>query len=60
MLAPQFRRGSGTALGLILMPPVFLMILGYGSAEYGPAAAERRARAREAREARRAGRELQA
>src|ERR1700712_2005997 len=38
-LAKSFGRGGGTAVGLILLQPIFIMILGFGSAEYdGPAA----------------------
>jgi hypothetical protein len=39
-LAKSFGRGIGTAIGLILLPFVFIPILGFGPAEYaGPAAA---------------------
>jgi hypothetical protein len=38
-LAKSYGRGGGTAAGLILLQPIFIMILGFGSAEYqGPAA----------------------
>jgi hypothetical protein len=41
-LAKSFGRGAGTAVGLILLQPIFIMILGFGSAEYhGPAAGGR-------------------
>lgn len=33
-LAKNFGRGTGTVVGLILLPMVFLMILGFGSATY--------------------------
>lgn len=36
-LAQNFGRGVGTALGLIFFPFLFLMILGFGSAEFNPA-----------------------
>ena len=35
-LAKNFGRGTGTAVGLILLPMIFLLILGFGSAEYKP------------------------
>lgn len=35
-LAKNFGRGAGTALGLIFLPMIFLLILGFGSAEYRP------------------------
>ncbi len=39
-LAKSFGRGTGTAIGLILVGFVFIPILGFGKAEYqGPAAA---------------------
>lgn len=39
-LAKSFGRGTGTAIGLILVGFVFIPILGFGQAEYqGPAAA---------------------
>jgi hypothetical protein len=39
-LSKSFGRGGGTAVGLVLLGPIFTMILGFGSAEYrGPAAA---------------------
>tara|TARA_A100001391_G_scaffold152039_2_gene109852 strand:+ start:2116 stop:2511 length:396 start_codon:yes stop_codon:yes gene_type:complete len=39
-LAKSFGRGTGTAVGLILLGFIFVPILGFGSAEYhGPAAA---------------------
>jgi hypothetical protein len=38
-LSKSFERGIGTTLGLIFLEPIFVMILGFGSAEYkGPAA----------------------
>ena len=37
-LAKNFGRGAGTAVGLVLLPMVFLLILGFGSAEYKPVA----------------------
>ena len=33
-LAERFGRGTGTAIGLIILTPIFFCILGYGSAEY--------------------------
>lgn len=37
-LAKSFGRGAGTAVGLILVPFIFIPILGFGSAQYvGPA-----------------------
>ena len=33
-LAKNFGRGGGTIVGLILLPIIFMMILGFGSAEY--------------------------
>jgi len=37
-LSKSFARGIGTTLGLIFLEPIFVMILGFGSAEYqGPA-----------------------
>lgn len=33
-IAERFGRGVGTALGLIFFPIIFMMILGFGSAEY--------------------------
>lgn len=33
-VAKNFGRGAGTAVGLILLPFIFLLILGFGSAEY--------------------------
>ena len=33
-LAKNFGRGTGTVIGLIFLPMIFLLILGYGSAEY--------------------------
>jgi hypothetical protein len=33
-LAQNFGRGTGTVLGLIFLPMIFLLILGFGSAEY--------------------------
>lgn len=39
-MAKSFGRGSGTAVGLVLLGFIFMPILGFGSAEYhGPAAA---------------------
>ncbi len=39
-LAKSFGRGTGTAVGLVLLGAIFIPILGFGSAEYhGPAAA---------------------
>ena len=38
-LAKSFGKETGFAIGLILLPPIFLLMLGFGSAEYqGPAA----------------------
>lgn len=38
--AKSYGRGIGTALGLIFLTPIFVCILGFGSAQYvGPAAA---------------------
>lgn len=34
-LAKNFGRGTGTVLGLIFLPFIFLLILAFGSAEYG-------------------------
>ena len=33
-LAKSFKKGTGFAIGLILLEPIFLMILGFGSAKY--------------------------
>ncbi len=33
-LAHSFKKGNGFAVGLILLEPIFLMILGFGSAKY--------------------------
>ncbi|MDF7807004.1 DUF5684 domain-containing protein [Pontiellaceae bacterium B12219] len=33
-IAKNFGRGTGTVLGLIFLPFIFLLILGFGSAEY--------------------------
>lgn len=33
-LAKNFGRGTGTAIGLIFLPNIFLLILAFGSAEY--------------------------
>ena len=33
-IAERFGRGTGTALGLVFLTPIFFCILGYGSAEY--------------------------
>lgn len=39
-LAKSFGKGIGFAIGLILLPPIFILILGFGDARYqGPAAA---------------------
>ena len=39
-LAKPFGKGVGFAIGLILLGPIFIMILGFGDARYqGPAAA---------------------
>ncbi len=39
-LAKSFGKGVGFAIGLILLSPIFIMILGFGDATYqGPAAA---------------------
>lgn len=39
-IAKAFGRGTGFALGLIFLYPIFMLILGFGSAQYvGPAAA---------------------
>jgi hypothetical protein len=39
-LAKSFGKGSGFALGLIFLGPIFILILGFGSAQYiGPVAA---------------------
>ncbi len=39
-LAKSFGQGSGFAIGLLLLSPIFMAILGFGSARYiGPAAA---------------------
>lgn len=35
-LAKNFGRGGGTIVGLIFLPIIFLLILGFGSAEYKP------------------------
>lgn len=36
-LAKSFGRGTGFAIGLILLGPIFMMILGFGSSQYlGP------------------------
>ncbi len=35
-LAKNFGRGVGTVLGLIFLPMIFLLILGFGDAEYRP------------------------
>jgi hypothetical protein len=40
-LAKSFGRGTGFALGLIFLSPIFLLILGFGSDRYlGPSAAQ--------------------
>ena len=33
-IAQKFGRGVGTVLGLIFFPIIFLLILGFGSAQY--------------------------
>ena len=33
-LAKSFGRGFGTFLGLLFLPPIFMMILGFGDAQY--------------------------
>ncbi len=33
-LSQSFKKGTGFAIGLILLEPIFLMILGFGSAKY--------------------------
>lgn len=39
-LAKSFGQGSGFAIGLLFLSPIFMVILGFGSARYvGPAAA---------------------
>ena len=38
-IAKNFGKGGGFAAGLILLPPVFFPILGFGSAKYQPQAA---------------------
>jgi hypothetical protein len=38
-LAQNFGRGTGTVIGLIFLPMLFLLILGFGSAEYKQAEA---------------------
>jgi hypothetical protein len=39
-LAKSFAKGTGFAIGLIFLFPIFMMILGFGDARYaGPAAA---------------------
>ena len=41
-LAKAFGKGSGFAIGLLFLHPIFLLILGFGSAEYvGPGGEER-------------------
>jgi hypothetical protein len=37
-LAKNFGRGTGTVIGLIFLPMIFLLILGFGSAQYAPEA----------------------
>jgi hypothetical protein len=44
-LANNFGKGAGFGVGLALLPFVFYPILGFGSAEYGPAPPARRAAA---------------
>jgi hypothetical protein len=36
-ITKRFGRGTGTAIGLILLPPIFVCVLGFGSAQYNPA-----------------------
>ena len=38
-IAKNFGKGGGFAAGLILLPPIFFPILGFGSAKYQPQAA---------------------
>jgi hypothetical protein len=38
-VAERFGKGGGFAVGLLLLPIVFYPILGFGSAQYSPAAA---------------------
>src|SRR5437763_3858366 len=38
-LAKNFGKGGGFAAGLVLLAPVFIPILGFGSAKYSPVAA---------------------
>ena len=33
-MAKNFGRGAGTVIGLIFLPMIFMLILGFGSAEY--------------------------
>ena len=33
-MAKNFGRGTGTAIGLVFLPMIFLLILGFGGAEY--------------------------
>jgi hypothetical protein len=35
-IAKRFGRGTGTAIGLILLPPIFICVLGFGDAVYNP------------------------
>ena len=35
-MAKNFGRGTGTVIGLIFLPLIFMLILGFGSAEYNP------------------------
>ncbi len=35
-MAKNFGRGTGTVIGLIFLPLLFMLILGFGSAEYKP------------------------
>ncbi len=37
-IARNFRKGAGFAIGLIFLPVIFIPILGFGDAEYDPAA----------------------
>jgi uncharacterized protein DUF5684 len=39
-LAERFGKGSGFAVGLVLLGPIFFPILGFGSAQYRPALAK--------------------
>jgi hypothetical protein len=35
-ISKNFGRGTGTTVGLIFLPMIFMLILGFGSAEYKP------------------------